>query len=298
MSITLFHAELSKPGGRDENQDTAKSHITAVLSQFVVADGVGRHGGGSLASKAAAEQMLDATPIPAEDALTPNDSFSSQGLLQRFEQAHRHLKQQQTQDQALAHMATTLVILMIREQQALWGHVGDSRLYLFRAGQIHHQTKDHSVPQMLVTSGDITAAEIRHHPDRNRLLRAVGDQRESLGARVHGQESLQAGDAFLLCTDGFWEYVDEEAMLTCLYQSQNPQHWLQRMEQQCLLPAVEKERLAKDLETPGNDNYTAIAIWVVEKPGAALHVNEWTDIAHGLSLLKRGVVHLFRRLKT
>ncbi len=269
MSMTLFHAKLSKPGGHDENQDEAKVYTGPVLSQFIVADGVGGQGGGAIAAKVATEKMLDVQPTPSESALAPDGCFSKSGLVEQFELAHRHLKTNQASNPALARMATTLVILMIRDDQALWGHVGDSRLYLFRAGRIHHQTKDHSVPQMLVSSGDITAAEIRRHPDRNRLLRALGDNRQILKARVHDREPLQAGDVFLLCTDGFWEYVREEDMLTHLQQSRNPQDWLHRMEYQSLLPAVEKERLATGQEQAGNDNYTALAVWVGETPAPA-----------------------------
>ena len=270
MSITLFHAELSQPGGREENQDCAKIYATAGLSQFVVADGLGGQGGSRIASRTATEKMLGETPQSPEAALVPNGYFSQESLLERFELAHRHLKQEQTKDQALSRMATTLVVLMIMDHQAIWGHVGDSRLYLFHEGRIYHQTKDHSVPQMLVNAREITAAEIRHHPDRNRLLRALGDNRETLRARVHGVESLQTGDVFLLCTDGFWEYVKEEEMLASLYQSRNPQDWLQRMEHQYLFPAVARERIEEGLEKAENDNYTAIAVWVGETPSHAL----------------------------
>ncbi len=102
-------------------------------------------------------------------------------------------------------------MLLARGHQAVWGHVGDSRLYFFRQGRILEQTKDHSVPQMLLAAGEITADEIRNHPDRNRLLANLGDGKPNR-FRVRKQIQIASGDAFLLCTEGFWEIVLEREM--------------------------------------------------------------------------------------
>lgn len=267
MATALLFSQppLWDKGGREENQDFYKirewNETTPALFQFIVADGLGGQGGGKLVSEAATLKMLQ--PPTTQHP----EHFSREALTLQFNLAHQHIKKlQQAGKPEFSRMATTLVTLLIKDNQALWGHVGDSRLYLFREGKLYHQTKDHSVPQMQVSSGEISAADIRHHPDRNRLLRALGDHSETIQAKIHSVETLQAGDVFLLCSDGFWEYVTENAMLNSLHEASSPTEWLTLMENQYLKPAVEKERQHTAKETADNDNYTAIAVWYGETP--------------------------------
>ena len=147
-------------------------------------------------------------------------------------------------------MQSTVVGLVTDGTKACWGHVGDSRLYLFRAGRLVHQTKDHSVPQVLADAGQIEQCEIRQHEDRNRLLRTIGSK-QVLRSAVFEPTELVKGDAFLLCSDGFWDYVLEDEMLVDLIRSAAPTDWLQRMQQR-LLARVSGEF----------DNYTALAVWM------------------------------------
>lgn len=265
---------LSEPGGKPYQQDFSKTRLCPELSQFIVADGLGGHGGGEIASKIAVRKMLITLPNVKPDAVSWHEYFSPDWLAITFEVAHAKVKQLQQEEPDTSHMATTMLVLMIMDNRAIWGHVGDSRLYLIRQGQIIVQTKDHSVPQMLVSSGEIELDDIRHHPDRNRLLRAIGDTREKVQARVHEPFALQEGDVFLLCTDGFWEYVCEEEMLESLYESTNAQDWLDQMEQRYLLPKVNEERVQDGLEKADNDNYTAMAIWMNDLPSKPLNANE------------------------
>lgn len=113
------------------------------------------------------------------------------------------------------------------------------------------QTRDHSVPQMLVLTGEIKTEEIRSHPDRNKLLRALGDDRETVKFELT-RFDVRAGDAFLLCSDGFWEPVTESEMLALLQSEPTARAWLEKM-----------SRLAA--ENSGGkamDNYTAVAVRV------------------------------------
>ena len=107
-------------------------------------------------------------------------------------------------------MRTTAVVLCTEGNRGTALHIGDSRFYHFRNGKIISQTKDHSVPQMLAMAGEISEHEIRRHPDRNRLLRALGDENEEVRF-VRSDFEIKEGDAFLLCSDGFWEEVEEES---------------------------------------------------------------------------------------
>ena len=94
-----------------------------------------------------------------------------------------------------------------------WGHVGDSRLYYFKNGRIVKRTLDHSVPQMLVAAGEIDEKEIRHHPDRNRLVRVMGMEWDEPKYQVSEPMPEEPGQAFLLCSDGFWENIEEEQII-------------------------------------------------------------------------------------
>ena len=147
-------------------------------------------------------------------------------------------------------MKSTAVALMIANGRAAWAHVGDSRLYHFMNGSLVFQTRDHSASQIAVMLGDITVDQIRFHEDRNRVLRALG-QDGSLNVEA-SEELLPPGDhAYLLCSDGFWEYVLEKEMEDDLRLASDPEDWLHRM----------RERLQARVPHD-NDNNTAAAVWL------------------------------------
>ncbi len=207
-----------------------------------MADGLGGHRGGEVASETAVQAMMDVWQ-PVQE-LTPDCIRNS------IEDAQRAVLDKQSAEPALESMRTTLVLLACSEGKAIWGHVGDSRLYHFRDCAIAFQTKDHSVPQVMADAGEIDRSEMRKHPDRNRILRAVGNP-EGVKPTISDKPCyVYAGDAFLLCSDGFWEYVTELEMMADLAKSADPEEWLKRMEIR-LLDRVE----------PGNDNYSAVAVF-------------------------------------
>lgn len=232
-------ATVSKIGARKQNQDSLGWKQANGYSLFVLADGLGGHAGGIFAAKLAIDLLLDMMPTTAEQ------------LVQAFEKAHQAICAAQKDDPEQAQMASTLVALSIEENRAIWAHVGDARIYWIRNGIILHQSKDHSIPQLLVSDGEITTEEIRHHPDRNRLHRALGDTHRQINPRLSPDAQLiESGDVFLLCSDGFWEWVTEEQMLVDLASSSSSQQWLGNMEASLLAQAH------------GNiDNYSAIAIF-------------------------------------
>ena len=232
---------LSNPGGRNENQDCTGFKIFPAGACWVLADGLGGHRGGEVASKIAVEQALSS--FEAQPEMTPTT------LASYLEAAQNAIVARQKEDHKLSGMRTTIVILLSDGRSALWAHVGDSRLYHFRNGKIIFQTRDHSVPQSLANAGDISPDEIRFHEDRNRLLRALGKDGD-LRPKIHEQPvRLKPGDVFLLCTDGFWEYITEREMEQDLSASQDMDGWLQKMENRILNRAPEN-----------HDNYSAVAI--------------------------------------
>ncbi|WP_295882315.1 protein phosphatase 2C domain-containing protein [uncultured Thiohalocapsa sp.] len=236
--LAFTTARISHAGGREYNEDCCAYRGAC----WVLADGLGGHGGGEVASRLAVQSVLGTL------ADTPPLAGS---IEQAVQAANRALHAEQQKSPALERMRTTLVILVSDGSAARWGHVGDSRLYYFRGGRLAAQTEDHSVPQAMVKAGEIRAADIRHHEDRNRLLRTLGNDEEPRPTLVPAPVPLAPGDAFLLCTDGFWEYVTETQMEIELAKAADPDTWLRNM----------TRRLVKQAE-PEHDNYTALAVFV------------------------------------
>lgn len=231
-------AKITSCGGRAQNEDTVRIEQNGQGICVVVADGLGGHGGGEIASRTAAEVLTD--------QYRRGRLETAAQIREAFLQADRCVKEHQDKNCA---MKTTAVCLLADRNSAGWAHVGDSRLYHFYQKKLVKQTMDHSVSQVAVLMGEITPDQIRFHEDRNRVLRALGS--DSMEPEISGRISLAGGfHAFLLCTDGFWEYVYEKEMEQCLAEAQTPAEWLERMEA-LLLGRVSGE----------NDNYTAAAVF-------------------------------------
>lgn len=230
---------LCSTGGRPINDDTVYSWRTEDGEYVYVGDGLGGYAGGQQASQAAGRALQK---ISGEGALLEKEKMHN--ACRMAEQAVKD-----TQKERQGVMKTTLVFLAMEGNMARWMHVGDSRLYRFHSGKLVKQTMDHSVSQMAVLMGDITPQQIRFHEDRNRVLRALGG--ENAKPDISPEVELTEGqDVFLLCTDGFWEYVYEPEMEELLQTVQSPQQWLEEMEKILL------SRVPSD-----NDNYTAAAVF-------------------------------------
>ena len=234
----IQYASYSATGGRPCNEDTVlirtrdKNRLCAVL-----ADGLGGHGGGKTASSAAAELIVDGW----DGRANPNS------LCELVRSAHRKVLSLQT---PACQMKTTVVVLTVEEGRFDWAYAGDSRLYHFVEGRLVWQTRDHSASQIAVLLGQITPEQIRFHEDRSHIYRALGQQ-DGVEADA-GETTLTPGEhAFLLCSDGFWEYVYENEMEKELAASASPREWLDRMR------VLLNGRVPAD-----NDNNTAAAVWV------------------------------------
>jgi serine/threonine protein phosphatase PrpC len=243
---------LSDMGGRSENQDFLGFSVLDRFACWVLADGLGGHGGGAKAAKTAVQSILGSFKM--------SPACSPEALQEYLRSANGTLGHLQKQEARWSRMATTAVVLLTDGRSALWAHVGDSRLYLFRRGRVEFQTRDHSVPQALCNAGEITPAQIRFHEDRNRLLRSLGwGEHFDPTIRETGWP-LDADDTFLLCTDGFWEYVTEEEMEADLAGAIGAKHWLKTM------ASRRKARAETD-----SDNYSAIAIFLRTESSASSH---------------------------
>lgn len=243
--LHIDYALLSKQGDRLYNEDSVLVMPSVVPATFAVADGLGGHGFGNIASAMVVATVKEMVTVSDEMAALT----SEEAIAYLFRQAQQRICEKK-ESGGYGDMMTTMVLLQIGKEIS-WGHVGDSRLYYFQNGELVAQTLDHSVPQILVYMGEIEPAEIRHHPDRNRLLRAMGKEWER-GDECSVNEAItpEAGQSFLLCSDGFWEYIVEEDMVSCLKQSQSAEEWLHSMES-----IVVKNGKGKNM-----DNYSAITV--------------------------------------
>ena len=153
----------------------------------------------------------------------------------------------------LAAMRTTAVLVAIdlHSHEMAWGHCGDSRAYLFRNGAVVARTTDHSVVQQLRKAGLYKDEDLRQLPHRNVLVGAVGADSQVPPSVLQQAVDLHAGDAFLLCSDGLWDRLDEPAMEAALKRCPSPAVWLDRMAQTVLAAG-----------RPDQDNLSALAVWI------------------------------------
>jgi PPM family protein phosphatase len=247
---------ITRVGGRQNNEDACGDLWLGNAGCWVVADGLGGHRGGETASSLAVQAVLS--------SFQANPEFSTTALRQHLEAAQQAILKAQKEEPNLAGMRTTIVVLITDSLHALWAHVGDSRLYCLDAGRIAFRTKDHSVVQAMVSAGELSPREIRHHEDRNRLLRCLGNSNGDLRPEFLPQDrTLYRGTTFLLCTDGFWENISEAEMEVDLAKADSPRDWLAKMETRLL------ERTTED-----SDNYTAVAVFFDSESAAVAPVPE------------------------
>jgi serine/threonine protein phosphatase PrpC len=255
--IRIRMATCSEQGARRQNEDALVQGMARNGHYAVLADGAGGHRRGAEAAQRAVaciERLL------RDDAV----AFSPENLTQMVRLAHMELLHHQDSDHADARMHCTIVVLWIdpAEAHVLWTHVGDSRLYRFRHGQVDVVTSDDSVVQRMVQAGLITPEQTREHPQKNQLLAALGMEGEVDPHTVVRPVELVEGDAFLLCSDGWWDGFEPDSLADSLSRALEPAQWLDDMRQQV-------EARAR----PKQDNFSAVAVWVgdpgeVTRPGA------------------------------
>ncbi len=233
---------LSDGGMRANNEDSIGMYQDEESYCFILADGLGGHGKGELASQLAVQEVIK--EFVSKDC---KESFMDRAFLG----AQDAILKGQSEDKTASDMKTTLVVLKVEANRHSWGHIGDSRLYYFQDNRLKSRTLDHSVPQMLVAIGEIKEKQIRCHPDRNRLLKVLGAEIDELNYQLAPEVKQEGKQAFLLCSDGFWELIEEKKMEKTLKSSSSPEEWLAAM----------KEIVIRNGKHIDMDNYSAIAVW-------------------------------------
>ncbi|MEO8703980.1 MAG: protein phosphatase 2C domain-containing protein [Kofleriaceae bacterium] len=239
---------------RDHNEDSA--HMEAVKGFFIVADGMGGHAAGEVASAMAVETVrvtLEAAK-PEIDAFkkAPTDA-GRRGIVQLLQSAvlsaHQAVFQRGQNEQDKAGMGTTLDVVLVAGPEAFVAHVGDSRTYLIREGRSSQITTDHTVAEVLVIEGKLTIEEAQVSPLRTILVNAIGVSADVGVEMAH--VTLKRGDRLLLCSDGLHDYFPVEEEIAQKLSSDKPGDALADM--------VE---LAKT--RGGHDNITGVAVHVTE----------------------------------
>jgi protein phosphatase len=254
MSLALRYAARSDRGlVRGNNQDS----VYAGPRLLAVADGMGGHAAGDVASKvviAALEHLDD--DAPSGDML--------QALRAAVFDGSEHLREVIRESPQLEGMGTTLTAVLFAGGRLALCHVGDSRAYLLRDGVLQQITHDDTFVQTLIDDGRITPEEANHHPQRSLLLRALNGQ--DVDPDLSMREA-RAGDRYLLCSDGLSGVVSEETLAEAL-KDPDPQSTADRL-------------VELALRSGGPDNITVIVADVVEDNGTAVYLDPVVDGAAG-----------------
>ena len=212
MKFTIY--QESRQGKRKNNEDRIAYCYSRDALLMVVADGMGGHYYGEIASQIAAQALTDAFNREAKPTL--DDPFM---FLQRGMTTAHHAILDFASDHALRDSPrTTCVACVIQDSVAYWAHSGDSRLYLMREGKLVSQTRDHSRVRLLLEQGVITEAQMANHPERNKVYSCLGGI-QAPEIEFSRKTPLEAGDVVLLSTDGFWGPLPPEIVAVSLRQA-------------------------------------------------------------------------------
>ncbi|MCX4312653.1 MAG: serine/threonine-protein phosphatase [Clostridia bacterium] len=249
--MKLLTSSICKQGGREYNQDYLDLTVDKDGACLVVCDGLGSYYGSEVASRICStkiiEQFREVKQLDASRAVKPEYCQSY------IQSAHNYVVDEKERNPKIRSSCTTVACVATDYNTTVISHIGDTRVYLFTGGKLHFQTRDHSLSQISVELGKIPLRDIRSDKDQNKLTRVLGSDYYIPPDCDIYNTPLKPGDAFIICTDGFWEYVYEEEMEEDLASSATPEEALAKMEQR-LLARV----------TKFNDNYSAIVAVIKE----------------------------------
>ena len=224
---------------RNMNQDfvyASDQPVGNLSNLYIVADGMGGHNAGDVASRMAV--LLLGRVL---EGATPDEALLRGGI----EEVNLLMYEEQAKEASLSGMGTTMTVIWEDHERILLGHVGDSRAYRMRNGKMELLSQDHSMVAELVRNGIITEEQARTHPRRNVITRALGSE-----ARVESdyfEFTLQSGDILLLCSDGLSNIVTDLEMLDYANEYQDPE---------LLCRAL----MSKALNRGARDNVTVLAV--------------------------------------
>lgn len=235
MTQTLRWGACSEVGLVRQVNEDSKCHQPPL---FAVADGMGGHSAGDVASALAIEELVR--------ELARTDSLSG-----AVHTANRAIYLKAASDPRLAGMGTTITALLVTSDSAQIAHVGDSRAYLLRDGELSRLTQDHTVVNRLVQQGRLMKEDADRHPQRSYLERALGVDSD-VEVDVHVLD-LSPGDRVLLCSDGLFGMIDDDLIHQVLTDQRDPQRAAERLCEEAV-------------HAGGNDNVTTIVVDLTGHP--------------------------------
>lgn len=222
---------------RSLNEDTIGIYEDLKYNLFIVCDGMGGHNAGEVASALAKDTIINSI----ETSLDEHDSISSLELA--VSQANEKIFALSQTDIRLNGMGTTVTAALSFQGKLYVAHVGDSSLFRIAHQQIEKITKDHSLVQELVDSGDLNQEDAKHHPNKNIITRAVGTKNKVIVDTFVLDTTKE--DIFVLCTDGLTDYISDDEILTVIVGQEDKRK-----------AVVELKDLA--IERGGKDNITLV----------------------------------------
>jgi serine/threonine protein phosphatase PrpC len=253
---------------REHNEDSA--HVDPRGDFFIVADGMGGHAAGEVASAMAVEAVAAALTAARADldafAAAPTET-GRKGLVALLEaavrSAHQAVFDRGSKETDKHGMGTTLDVVLLASDEAFVAHVGDSRTYLVREGKASQITTDHTVAEVLVIEGKLSAEEAQVSPLRTILVNAIGVAAEVGVEMAHVK--LRKGDIILLCSDGLHDYYPTEQELAGVLTGATPEDALVKL-------------IGSAKSRGGHDNITGVVIEVLELPSAELAAADTGEI--------------------
>jgi serine/threonine protein phosphatase PrpC len=251
LPLKIDYGYSSHIGQRQQNQDALRvSSEPASLNGkgrlFAVADGMGGHPGGGVASRLACSGLSEyyKKKINQQGAFRPSDL--SRHLAEVVIRLDRHIRLEGLRDSKLEDMGTTLSCLVVTDTSSIVAHVGDSRIYRLRNGHLTCLTVDHTFVQDMIFEGEVDPGRAHLHPLRHMLTRVVGtgEPLEYVDSRI---DPLKTKDNFLLCSDGLYNALNDSRILELL--SRHP-----------LASETAAELVIQALQNGARDNITAIVI--------------------------------------
>jgi PPM family protein phosphatase len=260
VTLRISEQAVRTDTGRQRSANEDSYFVRGPL--FVVADGMGGAQAGEVASKAAAESFDRELPaMPPEQLLTAT-----------IEEANRTIHELARKDPGLTGMGTTTTaaILDPEAEEVAIGHVGDSRAYRYRGGRLERLTRDHSLVEEMRRKGQLTDAQAEDHPQRSIITRALGPEPE---VQVDVQTvPAQAGDVFLVCSDGLTTMLDEEQIARLLGRASS-------------LEAAVRALVDEANRAGGRDNITVLAFGLADAAAPVAGEGAGGDTSEGATLI-------------
>lgn len=251
--MRLIYSALSKPGKRTKNEDCVYPTDSSSVEDsglFIVCDGIGGAENGEVASEIACNVIESFLAKKMQYAPIGENEMGVAIAI-----AEAELRSFAKNNPESRGLGTTLALLYIQGSKAMTAHIGDSRVYHIRNGEILFKTNDHSFVNDLVATGFITAAEAVNHPKKNIINRALSGHNSAVAAEFNLIPDIQDGDYFLICSDGLLEGIDEGFIKANFISNKITGE---------LLPERLMTKIDALCSEKSSDNYTGISIQIQE----------------------------------